>query len=53
MKMKILAFDIETTKRELRFPDAKQGDVVMLLSGMTENNVFLITNREVIAKDIE
>ena len=48
-KLKILAFDIETTKRELRFPDPKQGDVVMLISGMTEGNVFLITNREIIA----
>ena len=48
-KLKVLAFDIETSKRELRFPDAKQGDVVMLISGMTEGNVFLITNREIIA----
>lgn len=48
----ILAFDIETTKAPLKFPDAKV-DRVMMISYMVDGEGFLITNREIISKDIE
>ncbi|KAI5962583.1 POL2 [Candida pseudojiufengensis] len=48
----ILAFDIETTKAPLKFPDAKI-DQVMMISYMIDGEGFLITNREIISEDIE
>jgi DNA polymerase epsilon subunit 1 len=48
----ILAFDIETTKRPLKFPDSAT-DQVMMISYMIDGDGFLITNREIISEDIE
>ncbi|KAG6232381.1 DNA polymerase epsilon catalytic subunit [Claviceps purpurea] len=47
----VLAFDIETTKPPLKFPDAAV-DQVMMISYMIDGQGFLITNREIIAEDI-
>ncbi|KAG2736113.1 hypothetical protein G9P44_000203 [Scheffersomyces stipitis] len=48
----VLAFDIETTKAPLKFPDAKI-DQIMMISYMIDGDGFLITNREIISEDIE
>lgn len=48
----ILAFDIETTKLPLRFPDA-QTDQIMMISYMIDGQGYLITNREVISTDVD
>ncbi|ODV80119.1 DNA-directed DNA polymerase epsilon, catalytic subunit A [Suhomyces tanzawaensis NRRL Y-17324] len=48
----VLAFDIETTKAPLKFPDAKV-DQIMMISYMIDGEGFLITNREIISQDIE
>lgn len=48
----VMAFDIETTKQPLKFPDAET-DVIMMISYMIDGQGFLITNREVISEDIE
>lgn len=48
----VMAFDIETTKQPLKFPDA-ESDVVMMISYMIDGQGFLITNREVISEDID
>ncbi|KAG6010556.1 DNA polymerase epsilon catalytic subunit [Claviceps maximensis] len=47
----VLAFDIETTKPPLKFPDAAV-DQVMMISYMIDGQGFLITNREIISEDI-
>ena len=58
----ILAYDIETTKLPLKFPDAKI-DQIMMISYMIDGQVrlpplfaniqgYLITNREIVAEDI-
>ncbi|KAJ6441015.1 DNA polymerase epsilon catalytic subunit A [Purpureocillium lavendulum] len=47
----VLAFDIETTKLPLKFPDAAI-DQVMMISYMIDGQGFLITNREIISEDI-
>ncbi|KAK6204772.1 DNA-directed DNA polymerase epsilon, catalytic subunit A [Scheffersomyces amazonensis] len=47
----ILAFDIETTKAPLKFPDAKI-DQIMMISYMIDGEGYLITNREIISEDI-
>ncbi|KAG6013956.1 DNA polymerase epsilon catalytic subunit [Claviceps lovelessii] len=47
----VLAFDIETTKLPLKFPDAAV-DQIMMISYMIDGQGFLITNREIIAEDI-
>ncbi|KAK5939655.1 DNA polymerase epsilon catalytic subunit [Knufia obscura] len=47
----ILAFDIETTKLPLKFPDAVI-DQVMMISYMIDGQGFLITNREIVSEDI-
>ncbi len=47
----VLAFDIETTKLPLKFPDATI-DQVMMISYMIDGQGFLITNREIISEDI-
>ena len=44
--MRTLAFDIETTKLPLKFPDA-EFDKVMMISYMLDNQGYLIVNREV------
>lgn len=48
----VLAFDIETTKAPLKFPDAKI-DQIMMISYMIDGEGFLITNREIISQDID
>ena len=47
-----MAFDIETTKSPLKFPD-KQYDQVMMISYIVDGQGFLITNREVVGADVE
>ncbi|GAA6063514.1 hypothetical protein JCM10212_004727 [Sporobolomyces blumeae] len=48
----VLAFDIETTKAPLKFPD-QLSDQVMMISYMIDGQGFLITNREIVSADIE
>ncbi|XP_071480194.1 DNA polymerase epsilon catalytic subunit A-like [Diadema antillarum] len=48
----VLAFDIETTKLPLKFPDAET-DSVMMISYMIDGQGFLITNREIVSEDVE
>ncbi|KAJ3294019.1 DNA polymerase epsilon catalytic subunit [Borealophlyctis nickersoniae] len=48
----VLAFDIETTKLPLKFPDASI-DCIMMISYMIDGQGFLITNREIVSEDIE
>uniref|UniRef100_A0A1B6LUL8 DNA polymerase epsilon catalytic subunit n=1 Tax=Graphocephala atropunctata TaxID=36148 RepID=A0A1B6LUL8_9HEMI len=48
----VLAFDIETTKLPLKFPDAAS-DQIMMISYMIDGQGYLITNREIIADDVE
>ncbi|KAG9780780.1 DUF1744-domain-containing protein, partial [Aureobasidium melanogenum] len=47
----VLAFDIETTKLPLKFPDSVI-DQVMMISYMIDGQGVLITNREIVAEDI-
>ena len=47
----VMAYDIETTKAPLKFPD--QGvDQVMMISYMVDGQGYLITNREIVGEDI-
>ncbi|CAG9813248.1 unnamed protein product [Phaedon cochleariae] len=48
----VLAFDIETTKLPLKFPDSAT-DQIMMISYMIDGLGYLITNREIISADIE
>ncbi|XP_073973254.1 DNA polymerase epsilon catalytic subunit 1 isoform X2 [Rhodnius prolixus] len=48
----VLAFDIETTKLPLKFPDSSF-DQIMMISYMIDGQGFLITNREIISEDVE
>ncbi|XP_052865449.1 DNA polymerase epsilon catalytic subunit 1 [Anopheles cruzii] len=48
----VLAFDIETTKLPLKFPDA-QSDQIMMISYMIDGQGYLITNREIIGGDVD
>ncbi|KAI8349205.1 hypothetical protein EDC96DRAFT_308837 [Choanephora cucurbitarum] len=48
----ILAFDIETTKLPLKFPDVTI-DSIMMISYMIDGRGYLITNREIVSQDIE
>ncbi|CAF9930622.1 MAG: DNA polymerase epsilon catalytic subunit [Gomphillus americanus] len=47
----VLAFDIETTKLPLKFPDSAT-DQIMMISYMIDGAGFLITNREIVSEDI-
>lgn len=47
----VLAFDIETTKPPLKFPDSSV-DQIMMISYMIDGEGYLITNREIISEDI-
>ncbi len=47
----VLAYDIETTKLPLKFPDASI-DQIMMISYMIDGQGFLITNREIVSEDI-
>lgn len=48
----VLAFDIETTKLPLKFPDAAI-DQIMMISYMIDGQGYLIVNREIVSMDIE
>ncbi|OMJ24716.1 DNA polymerase epsilon catalytic subunit A, partial [Smittium culicis] len=48
----VLAYDIETTKLPLKFPDASI-DMIMMISYMIDTQGFLITNRAIVSEDIE
>lgn len=50
--MCVLAYDIETSKLPLKFPDATS-DPIMMISYMIDAQGFLITNREIVAEDVE
>ncbi|KAJ5888486.1 DNA polymerase epsilon catalytic subunit A [Penicillium taxi] len=47
----VMAYDIETTKLPLKFPDAAF-DQIMMISYMIDGQGFLITNREIVSEDI-
>lgn len=48
----VLAFDIETTKLPLKFPDSSV-DQIMMISYMIDGQGYLITNREIISTDVD
>ncbi|KAG6376841.1 hypothetical protein JVT61DRAFT_1867 [Boletus reticuloceps] len=48
----VMAFDIETTKAPLKFPD-QTIDQVMMISYMVDGQGYLITNRDIVSEDIE
>lgn len=48
----VMAYDIETTKLPLKFPDAVI-DQIMMVSYMIDGQGFLITNREIVSEDIQ
>ncbi len=48
----VLAYDIETSKSPLKFPDANV-DQIMMISYMIDGQGFLITNRDIISEDIQ
>ena len=48
----VLAFDIETTKQPLKFPDASIDQIIMI-SFMADGQGYLITNREIVSMDID
>ncbi|XP_055866677.1 DNA polymerase epsilon catalytic subunit A-like isoform X1 [Biomphalaria glabrata] len=48
----VLAFDIETTKLPLKFPDA-QTDHVMMISYMIDGQGYLICNSEIVSQQVE
>jgi len=48
----VMAYDIETTKQPLKFPD-QQIDQVMMISYMIDGQGYLITNRDIVSEDID
>ena len=50
--LRICAFDIETTKAPLKFPDSRF-DEIMMISYMIDGQGFLITNRHVVGEDVD
>jgi len=48
----VMAYDIETTKAPLKFPD-QAIDQVMMISYMVDGQGYLITNRDIVIEDIE
>ncbi|KAI3971229.1 hypothetical protein MKX01_021996 [Papaver californicum] len=48
----VCAFDIETSKLPLKFPDAEY-DQVMMISYMVDGQGYLIINRECVGEDID
>lgn len=49
---RICAFDIETTKLPLQFPNAEY-DQVFMISYMVDRQGYLVINREVVGEDIK
>ena len=47
----IMAFDIETSKAPLKFPDSST-DQIMMISYMIDGLGFLLTNRQIVSRDI-
>lgn len=47
-----MAYDIETSKQPLKFPDPLT-DQIMMISYMIDGKGYLITNREIVSEDIE
>ncbi|KAK2190703.1 hypothetical protein NP493_73g03008 [Ridgeia piscesae] len=48
----VLAYDIETTKLPLKFPDSAT-DQIMMISYMIDGQGYLICNREIVSSDVE
>lgn len=48
----MLAFDIECTKKPLKFPDA-EFDEIFMISYMVDGQGYLIINREVVSRDVQ
>ncbi|WVR03512.1 DNA polymerase epsilon catalytic subunit A [Kwoniella sp. DSM 27419] len=48
----VMAYDIETSKQPLKFPD-QQTDQIMMISYMIDGQGYLITNREIVGEDID
>lgn len=48
----VMAYDIETCKAPLKFPDSAV-DPIMMISYMIDGQGYLITNREIVSEDIE
>jgi DNA polymerase epsilon subunit 1 len=48
----VMAYDIETSKAPLKFPD-QATDCIMMISYMVDGQGFLITNREIVSEDID
>jgi DNA polymerase epsilon subunit 1 len=48
----VMAYDIETTKAPLKFPD-QAVDQVMMISYMIDGQGYLIVNRDIISEDID
>ncbi|KAG8956944.1 DNA polymerase epsilon catalytic subunit [Tulasnella sp. 419] len=48
----VMAYDIETSKQPLKFPDQAL-DQIMMISYMIDGQGFLITNRDIVSEDIE
>ena len=51
-EVRVCAFDIETTKLPLKFPDA-EFDQVFMMSYMLDQQGYLIINREVVSEDVQ
>ncbi|XP_022730050.1 DNA polymerase epsilon catalytic subunit A-like isoform X3 [Durio zibethinus] len=51
-EVRVCAFDIETTKLPLKFPDAEY-DLIMMISYMVDGQGYLIINKECVGQDIE
>lgn len=49
---RVLAFDIETTKAPLKFPDVTL-DRIYMISYMLDNQGYLIINREIVSEDVD
>uniref|UniRef100_H2YP33 DNA polymerase epsilon catalytic subunit n=1 Tax=Ciona savignyi TaxID=51511 RepID=H2YP33_CIOSA len=48
----VLAFDIETTKLPLKFPDAETDNIIMI-SYMIDGQGYLICNRDIVSMDVD
>ncbi|CAK8688654.1 unnamed protein product [Clavelina lepadiformis] len=48
----VLAYDIETTKLPLKFPDSETDNIIMI-SYMIDGKGYLICNREIVSEDVE
>ena len=49
---RVFAYDIETSKAKLKFPDAEK-DPITMISYMFDGEGYLIVNRAIVAEDIE